>query len=52
MNSSLIKLQQEARLRRQRHAEHQQIAPKIEMRVSAWYVDQFGNRTREIKAHD
>jgi hypothetical protein len=51
-SDSLIKLQQEARRRRQRHAEHQQIVPKIEMRISAWHVDQFGNRTREIKARD
>jgi hypothetical protein len=51
-SDSLIKLQQEARCRRQRHSERQQIVPKIEMRVSAWYVDQFGNRTREIKARD
>jgi hypothetical protein len=51
-SDSLIKLQQEARRRRQRHSEGQQIVPKIEMRVSAWYVDQFGNRTREIKARD
>jgi hypothetical protein len=51
-SDSLIKLQQQARLRRQRHAEYQQIVPKIEMRVSAWYVDEFGNQTREVKARD
>jgi hypothetical protein len=49
---SLIELQREARLRRQRHAEYQQIVPKIEMLVGAWYVDQFGNKTREVKARD
>jgi hypothetical protein len=51
-SDSLIKLQREARLRRQRHAEYQQIVPKIEMRVSAWYVDEFGNQTREVEARD
>jgi hypothetical protein len=49
---SLIELQQEARLRRRRHAEYQQIVPRIEMLVGAWYVDQFGNKTREVKARD
>jgi hypothetical protein len=33
-------------------AEYQQIVPKIEMRVSAWYVDEFGNKTREVRARD
>jgi len=51
-SDSLIELQQEARRRRQRHAEYQQIVPKIEMRVSAWYVDEFGNKTREVRARD
>jgi hypothetical protein len=49
---SLIELQQEARFRRQRHAEYQQIVPKIEMLVGAWYIDQFGNKAREVRARD
>ena len=34
------------------HAEYQQIGPNMEMRVSAWYVDEFGNKTREVRARD
>ncbi len=53
---SIIQLQREARLRQQHVAAmrsaHEQIIPKIEMLVGAWYLDQFGNRTREIKARD
>ena len=26
--------------------------PKIEMNIGHWYLDEFGNQTREIKAHD
>ncbi len=26
--------------------------PKIEMNIGHWYLDEFGNRTREIKARD
>jgi hypothetical protein len=33
-------------------AAHLQIILKIEMLVGAWYVDEFGNQTREIKACD
>jgi hypothetical protein len=53
---SLIQLQREARLRQQHAAAgrrtHEQIIPKIEMLVGAWYVDQFGNKTREVRARD
>jgi hypothetical protein len=54
---SLIQLQREARLRQQRYAatgrtSHEQVIPRIEMFVGAWYVDEFGNQTREIKARD
>ena len=53
---SIIQLQREVRLRQQHVAAvrsaHEQIIPKIEMLVGAWYLDQFGNRTREIKARD
>ena len=53
---SLIQLQREARLRQQHAAAmrpaYEQIIPRIEMLIGAWYVDQFGNQTREIKARD
>jgi len=26
--------------------------PKIEMNISHWYLNEFGNRTREIRARD
>ena len=26
--------------------------PKIEMNIGHWYLDEFGNRTREIKARE
>jgi hypothetical protein len=53
---SLIQLRREARLRQQHAAAgrpaSEQIIPRIEMLVGAWYVDQYGNQTREIKARD
>jgi hypothetical protein len=36
----------------QRPLDEHQITPKIKMLVGDWYVDEFGNRTREIKARD
>ena len=53
---SLIELRRKARLQ-QRHAEpmrpsYEQMIPKIEMLVGIWYVDEFGNQTREIRALD
>jgi hypothetical protein len=27
-------------------------APRIEMLVGPWYLDEFGNPTRQIRAHD
>jgi hypothetical protein len=53
---SLIQFQREMRLR-QKHAgamrpAHEQIIARIEMLVGAWYVDQVGNQTREIKARE
>jgi len=29
-----------------------QVTPRIEMVVGEWYLDEFGNPTREIKARD
>jgi hypothetical protein len=53
---SLIQLQREMRLRQKHPAvmrpAYEQIMLRIEMMVGAWYIDQFGNRTREIKARD
>jgi hypothetical protein len=52
---SLIQVLNDAHLRQRRHATraaHQQIIPKVEMLVGTWYVDEFGNKTREIKARD
>ena len=53
---SLMELRRKARAQ-QGHADpmrpgYEQLIPRIEMLVSAWYVDQFGNQTREIKARD
>ena len=51
---SLIQVQDDAHLRRRRHAvraAHQQIIPKVEMLVGTWYAE-YGNQTREIKARD
>ncbi len=53
---SLIELRRKARLQ-QRHAGatrpgYEQIIPKIEMLVGTWYVDEFGNQTRGIRALD
>ncbi len=31
---------------------HEQSTPKIEMNIGHWYRDEFGNKTREIKALD
>jgi hypothetical protein len=31
---------------------YEQIIPKIEMHVGPWDVDEFGNKTREIKARE
>jgi hypothetical protein len=54
---SLIQLRREVRLQQQRYAAtrlttHEQVVPRIEMLVGTWYVDEFGNQTREIKARD
>ncbi len=31
---------------------YEQMIPKTEMLIGDWYVDEFGNRSREIKARD
>jgi hypothetical protein len=54
---SLIQLQHD--LRRQlrgdtasTRATHYGLPPKTEMVIGSWYVDEFGNRTREIKTRE
>jgi hypothetical protein len=34
------------------HANYEQTAPRIKMLVGSWYVDEFGNPTRQIQARD
>jgi hypothetical protein len=31
---------------------NQQMIPKIDMVIGSWYLDELGNKTREITAHD
>jgi hypothetical protein len=33
-------------------ATHYELPPKTEMLIGSWYVDEFGNRTREIKTRE
>jgi hypothetical protein len=35
-----------------RRSAYDQMMPKAEMHVGEWYVDEFGNQSREIKARD
>jgi hypothetical protein len=34
------------------NANYEHTAPRIEMLVGPWYLDEFGNPTRQIKARD
>jgi hypothetical protein len=34
------------------NAGYMHMAPSIEMLVGSWYLDEFGNPTREIRARD
>ena len=56
---STVQLQRDLRLQLRGYAvstpsttccEH--IVPRIEMVISSWYLDEFGNPTREIRARD
>jgi hypothetical protein len=54
---ALMKLKEEMRFRRQRHAAgprpaHEAMTPQIKMIVSNWYTDELGNQARFITAHD
>jgi hypothetical protein len=33
-------------------SKYSQVTPRIEMVVGEWYLDEFGNPNREIKARD
>ena len=55
--NSLVQLQHD--MRRQLRgdiasirATRNEVLPEIEMVIGSWYVDEFGNRTREIKARE
>jgi hypothetical protein len=52
----LSELKKEATLRRRQRLAPQtindSITPKIEMVVSCWYADEFGNQTRTVMACD
>ena len=52
----LSELKKEATLRRRQRLAPQTInnstTPKIEMVVSCWYADEFGNQTRTVMARD
>ena len=52
-----IQVRDEAHFRQQRCAArtrtaNQQMIPKIDMVIGSWYLDELGNKTREITAHD
>jgi hypothetical protein len=54
---ALMKLKKEIRLRQQRHVSgprpaNEAMNPQIKMIVSKWYIDEQGNQSRIIKAHD
>jgi hypothetical protein len=54
---ALTKLKEEMRFRRQRHVAgprpaNEAMTPQIKMIVSNWYIDEHGNQSRIIKAHD
>jgi hypothetical protein len=54
--SALTRLKEEARLRHQNAADAREsnraMSLNIEMTVSNWYTDEFGNQARIIKARD
>ena len=46
------RLQQHGLTESMRATNYELSTPKIEMLIGHWYLDEFGNRTREIKARD
>ena len=54
---SPIQVRDEAHFRQQRgtartRSANLQMIPKIDMVIGSWYLDEFGNKTREITARD
>jgi hypothetical protein len=54
-----VQLQRDLRLQLRGHAVStrsttccERIVPRTEMVIGSWYLDQFGNRTREVMARD
>jgi len=55
--NSLAELRHDLRFQQQRDAAekrdaHPEVAPTIKTVIGAWYLDRFGNQTREIMARD
>jgi hypothetical protein len=46
------RLQQHGLTESMRATNYELSTPKTEMLIGHWYLDEFGNRTREIKARD
>jgi hypothetical protein len=56
-SDSFFEFQFDAQLQRLRNAikaraDHQQMVPRIKMIIGSWYIDEFGNQTRQIRARD
>jgi hypothetical protein len=56
---SIVQLQRDLRLQLRGYAVStrsttywEQVVSRTEMVVGSWYLDEFGNRTREIRARD
>jgi hypothetical protein len=56
---SIVQLQRDLRLQLRGSAGSipsatycEQIVPKTEMVIGSWYLDEFGNPTREVRARD
>jgi hypothetical protein len=45
-------LQQQGYAESRRSTYYEQTPPRTEMVIGSWYIDEFGNQTREIKARD
>jgi hypothetical protein len=55
--NSLAELRHDLHYQQQRDAAekrdaHPEVSPTIKMVIGAWYLDHFGNQTREITASD
>jgi hypothetical protein len=47
-----LRLQQQGYAKSMRATYYEQTPPRIEMVIGSWYLDEFGNKTREIKARN